>query len=161
MARKIKRKHFIKLSLLGGAAMYLNSCGVGNNKSNKETKVTTDSTPKDTTYIKPSAKIVVPTFKLYKKGDAQYDVVRKGFNTRFDNYPEAIAQCTTTEEAAQAVAYGIQNKLPIRIKSGGHSFEGFSYNNNGLVLDLSLMNNVSWENENLVSVQPGCRLSQL
>lgn len=161
MATQIKRKQFIKLSLLGTAGMYLNSCGVGNNKSNKAAEVTKDSIPKDTTPITPPVKIIEPTFKLYKKGDAQYDVLRKGFNKRIDNYPAAIAKCTTTEEVAQAVAYGIQNKLPINIKSGGHSFEGFSYNNNSLVIDLSLMNNVSWENENLISVQPGCRLSQL
>ena len=161
MSKEIKRKQFIKLSLLGSAGIYLNSCGVGNNKTNKAADVATGSIPKDTTSIKPPVKIIEPTFKLFKNGDAPYDVLRKGFNKRIDNYPAAIAQCTTTEEAAQAVVYGIQNKLPISIKSGGHSFEGFSYNNNSLVIDLSLMNNVTWENENLISVQPGCRLSQL
>jgi len=161
VTKKIKRNHFIKLSLLGTAGIYLNSCGVGNNKSNKETKVTTDSIPKDTTPIKPPVKIVEPTFKLYKKGDVQYDVLRKGFNKRIDSYPEAMAQCTTTEEAAQAVVYGIQNKLPVSIKSGGHSFEGFSYNNSSLVIDLSRMNKVTWEDGNTISVDPGCKLSQL
>ena len=141
--------------------MYLNACGVGNDKSKEETKVTTDSVPKDTAAINPPAKIIEPTFKLYKKGDTQYDVLRKGFNKRIEKFPAAIAQCTSTEEVAQAITYGIENKLPISIKSGGHSFEGFSCNDNSLVIDLSLMNSVSWENENLISVQPGCRLSQL
>lgn len=161
MAKKIKRKQFIKLSLLTGAGLYLNSCGVGNNKSNKTADVKADSLPKDTTPIKPPPKIIEPTFKLYKKGDAQYDILRKGFNKRIDKFPAAIAQCTNAEEAAQAVAYGIQNKLPLSIKSGGHSFEGFSYNDNSLVIDLYSMDKVTWENENTILVEPGCRLSQL
>ncbi|MEO6837940.1 MAG: FAD-binding oxidoreductase [Ginsengibacter sp.] len=161
MAKKIKRKQFLKLSLLGSAGLYLNSCGLGNNKSPKIVEVRKDPILKDTVTAKVPQKIIAPTFELYKKGDAQYEVLRKGFNKRIDKYPAAIAFCTTTEEVAQAVTYGIQNKLPISIKSGGHSFEGFSFNNDGLVINLSSMNKISWENENTINVEPGCRLSQL
>ena len=161
MAKKIKRKQFIKLSLLGGAGLYLNSCGLKNNKSTVIAETKKDSILRDSIPVKVPEKIIEPTFKLYKKGDVQYDILRKGFNKRIDKFPAAIAQCATTEEAAQAVAYGIQNKLPISIKSGGHSFEGFSCNNEGLVINLSSMNKISWENENTINVEPGCTLSQL
>jgi len=161
VAKKIRRKQFIKLSLLSGAGLYLNSCGLGNNKSTTIEGAKKDSILKDSIPVKTPEKISEPTFKLYKKSDTQYDILRKGFNKRIDKFPAAITQCTTTEEAAQAVAYGIQNRLPISIKSGGHSFEGFSCNDGSLVIDLSSMNNVTWENENTVLVEPGCRLSQL
>ena len=159
--KKIKRNEFIKLSLFGGAAVYLSSCGMGNNKTEKIIAVEKDTVLPDS--IPPNAvkKTIQPTFKLYKKGDPKYDLLRKGFNKRIDKYPAAIAFCTSTEEAAQAVTYGIENKLPISIKSGGHSFEGFSCNNDGLVIDLSSMNNVTWESQNTVIIEPGCILSQL
>jgi hypothetical protein len=159
--KKIKRDKFIKLFLFSSAAVYFGSCGIGNNKQQKIASTEKDSIPKDSIPQKPVEKIIQPTFKLYKKGDAEYDTLRKGFNKRINKYPAAIALCKTTEEVAQAVAYGIQNKLPISIKSGGHSFEGFSSNNDGLVIDLSSMNKVTWENENTVIVEPGCILSQL
>ena len=87
--------------------------------------------------------------------------MRAGFNKTIDKYPAAIIVCITTEEVSQAVEYGIQNKLPISIKSGGHCYEGFSCNNDGLVINLSYMKEVTWESENIISVGPGCRLSEL
>jgi FAD binding domain-containing protein/berberine-like enzyme len=159
--KKIKRHEFIKLSLLSSAGVYFDSCGMGNKKQQKIAKEESGTIPKDSILKKPVEKIIQPTFELYKKGDAEYDILRKGFNKRINKYPAAIALCKTTEEAAQAVSYGIQNQLAISIKSGGHSFEGFSCNNDGLVIDLSSMNNVTWDNENTVIVEPGCKLSQL
>jgi hypothetical protein len=159
--KKIKRNQFIKLSLFSSAAVYFNSCGVGNNKSEKIAEAEKDRIHKDSIPQNPDTKKISPTFKLYKKGDEGYDTLRKGFNKRINKYPAGIALCTSAEEASQAVSYGIENKLPISIKSGGHSFEGFSCNNDGLVIDLSTMNRVSWENENTVIIEPGCILSQL
>jgi hypothetical protein len=158
---KIKRDQFIKLSLFSSAAVYVNSCGLGNNKAEKIPGATKDTILKDPIAQDAGTKTIAPTFKLYKKGDEGYDTLRKGFNKRINKYPAVIALCKSQEEVAQAVTFGIDNKLPISIKSGGHSFEGFSCNNDGLVIDLSTMNQVSWENENTVIIEPGCILSQL
>ena len=158
---KIKRDRFIKLSLFSSAAVYVNSCGLGNNKAEKIPRAEKDTILKDLIAQNLSTKTITPTYKLYKKGDEEYETLRKGFNKRINKYPAAIALCKNAEEVAQAVIYGIENKLPISIKSAGHSFEGFSCNNDGLVIDLSSMNNVTWENENTVIIEPGCILSQL
>ncbi len=159
--KKMKRDEFIKRSLLSGAAIYLNSCGSGNNKSGINKIITKDSIVKDTISAKLVQSEVEPTFKLYKKGDEQYDILRKGFNKRIDHFPAAIAECTSEEEVSQAMAYAIKNNLPVSVKSGGHSFEGFSSNDNSLLINLSSMKEIQWENENTISVGPGCRLSQL
>ena len=161
LPKKIKRNEFIKLSLLGGAGIYINACGLGNDKSSTKKMVSKDSVFKDSLPQQPIAASIQPTYKLFKNGDPQYEVLRKGFNKRIEKYPFAIAKCTTTEEVSQAVAFGIKNNLAISIKSGGHSFEGFSSNNDGLVIDLSAMNAIDWENENTISVGPGCKISQL
>lgn len=159
--KKIKRNEFIKLTLLSGAGFYLNSCRSGTNNAIAKKNIPKDSLLKDSLSAKPIEPIKEPTFKLYKKGDTPYEVLRKGFNKRIEKYPFAIAKCTTTEEVSQAVAFGIKNNLAISIKSGGHSFEGFSSNNDGLVIDLSSMNEISWENENTINVGPGCKISHL
>ncbi|MDQ2718548.1 MAG: FAD-dependent oxidoreductase [Bacteroidota bacterium] len=161
MPEKIKRNEFIKFSLFTGAAIYLNACGVGNKKAISENIIAKDTISRDTLLPKSAQSVVAPTFRLYKKGDSQHEILRKGFNKRINKFPVAIAQCTSTEEVSQAIAYGIKNNLAINIKSGGHSFEGFSSNNYGLVINLSLMNRIEWENENIINVEPGCRLSQL
>ena len=97
----------------------------------------------------------------YKKSDAQYDVLRKGFNKRIDKFPQLIAVCLSTEGVAQAVKYAIANKLPIAIKSGGHCMEGFSSNNGGMVINLAQLNKVEWLEEFKIAVGPGCTLSNL
>jgi hypothetical protein len=161
-SKKLKRNEFIRLTLLCGAGLYLNSCGSPNNKTNTQKELSTkDSTIKDTIPAKPIESNVEPAYELYKKGDAQYEALRAGFNKKINKFPAAIIVCGGTEEVAQAVAYGIKNKLPISIKSGGHSFEGFSCNNDGLVINLSSMKGITWENENVISVGPGCKLSEL
>ena len=159
--KKIERKKFIQLSLMSGAAIYLNSCGVNSEKKIEKTNLEKVSVKTDTITQYPIQQVASPTFKLYKKDDAEYEILRKGFNKRIQQFPAAISICNTTEEVAQAVHYAIENKLPISIKSGGHSFEGFSCNNGGLVINLSEMNKVAWDDEETISVGPGCKLSKL
>jgi FAD/FMN-containing dehydrogenase len=159
--RKLKRNEFIRLTLLGTTGFYLSSCGTGNHTPVPPAVAKKDTLIADSLPAKISEPVAAPTFRLHKKGDTAYEVLRKGFNKRIDKYPAAIAECSTTEEVARAVAYGIQNKLAISIKSGGHSFEGFSVNDDGLQIVLSSMNSVAWENENTLSVGPGCTLSGL
>lgn len=159
--KKLKRNEFIRLTLLGSAGIYLNSCGAGNNGANTKNTGTKDSAKSDALPSKTIDANIEPTYKLYKKSDAQYEVLRAGFNKRISKFPAAIIVCISAEEVAQAVAYGIKNKLPVSIKSGGHSFEGFSCNTDGLVINLSSMKEITWENENVISVGPGCKLSEL
>ena len=97
----------------------------------------------------------------YKKSDAPYDLLRKGFNKRIEKFPQIIALCSTKEGVAQAVKYAVANKLPIAIKSGGHCMEGFSSNNGGMVINLSLLNKVEWVEDFVVKVGPGCTLANL
>lgn len=97
----------------------------------------------------------------YKKTDAPYDSLRKGFNKRIDKYPQIIAVCTSTQGVSQAVKYAIENKLAIAIKSGGHCMEGFSCNNGGMVINLSQFNKVEWIEDFKIKVGAGCTLSNL
>ncbi len=97
----------------------------------------------------------------YKKGEVQYETLRKGFNKRIDKFPQVIALCKNTAGVAQAVLYAKQNRLPVAIKSGGHCMEGFSVNDNGMVINLSLLNTINWIDKETITVGPACKLFQL
>lgn len=102
-----------------------------------------------------------PNVDYFKKGEDQYETLRKGFNKRIDKYPQVIALCKNTAGVAEAVKYAVANKLPVAIKSGGHCMEGFSANDNGMVINLSLLNTITWIDKETIAVGPGCKLAAL
>ena len=97
----------------------------------------------------------------YKSGDAEYEILRKGFNKRIDKMPAVIALCKNTNGVAEAVSYAAKNNLPIAVKSGGHCMEGFSCNNGGMVINMSAMKNIEWLNNDTVKLNPGVKLSEI
>ena len=97
----------------------------------------------------------------YKRGDAEYELLRKGFNKRIEKFPLIIALCKNTAGVAEAIQYAQQNNLPVAIKSGGHCMEGFSCNNGGMVINLSLLNTIEWADKETITVGPGCTLQNL
>lgn len=149
-----RRKDFIKVAALGSISLYLEACNFG---SKKPTEVVPDEKQA------PPVKALEPaiTFAMYKQGDAAYDTLRQGFNKRIDRKPKAIALCKNTEDVSSAIKYAAYHKLPVAIKSGGHCMEGFSANDDGLVVNLSELNKVEWLDENTIKVGPGCKLGQL
>ncbi len=101
-------------------------------------------------------KLLTPT-----SSGADYEKYRGGFNRRVSSHPKGIGICTNTEEVAAAVKYARTKSLRVAVRSGGHSFEGFSSNNDGLVVNLSAMNSVEILQGNTVKIEPGCTLSKL
>lgn len=97
----------------------------------------------------------------YKKIDKQYEDFRKGFNKRISKFPAIIAVCKNEKGVAEAVKYAIANKLPITVKSGGHCMEGFSVNEGGMVINLSLMNKIEWIEDKTANIGPACLLKDV
>lgn len=98
---------------------------------------------------------------MITKEDSRYEVLRKGFNKRIDKFPLVIALCTSTEEVSSAIMYAKEKGLEVAIKSGGHSMEGFSSNNGGMVINLSKLNTIELRKDNTVKAGPGCTLVQV
>lgn len=157
--KKIPRKEFIKVAVLGGVGLYLGAC------SSEDTKeVSSSNEGKDTAASKdvsPKPNLVSNNVTYYKKGDEKYEELRPGFNKRIQKYPLIIALCKNTEGVAEAIQYANENNLPVAIKSGGHCFEAFSSNNDGMVINMSEINKVELADDNTVTIGPGCKLSQL
>ena len=97
----------------------------------------------------------------YKKGDAAYEELRKGFNKRINKFPSIIAFCKNEQGVAEAIKLATKNILPVAVKSGGHCMEGFSCNNNGMVINLSALNKVEWLDANTIRVGPACKLADI
>ncbi len=98
---------------------------------------------------------------IIKAGAKGYDELRNGFNKRISHWPTAIALCKSTDDAVASVTYAKNNSLPISIRSGGHSFEGYSSNDGSLVIDFSGLDSAVLQRDGTLIAGPGCRLAKL
>src|SRR5215207_9531301 len=68
--------------------------------------------------------------------DPSYDEARQSFNARFSRFPAAVVVCDNTDDVRNAVRWARQERVSLRARSGGHSYEAFSVVDGGLVVDL-------------------------
>ena len=100
------------------------------------------------------------TGKVYLPDSDGYDEARKIWNGMFDRKPAIIIQCKSTSDVVASVNFARDNKLILAVKGGGHHSAGTSVCDDGVMIDLSLMNKVSVK-ENVVIAQGGCLLSDV
>jgi FAD/FMN-containing dehydrogenase len=79
---------------------------------------------------------------VVRPGDKDYDEARQIWNAAFDKKPALIIRPKTTQDVAKAVSFATSEGLPIAVRGGAHSVAGFSTVDDGVVIDLSLMNSV-------------------
>lgn len=161
MEKKYERREIIKLMGLSGFSLLLPGCSFNNGDKKKAIELNGDqgSTP-----IKPPKSFDYfnsENVLYFKKGDDFYAQNNVSFNLRIQQKPQVIALCKNTEGVMEAVNYSIENRLQINVKSGGHSFEGFSSNNGGMQINLSLMNKIEWLENDEIMAQPACLLKDL
>jgi FAD/FMN-containing dehydrogenase len=80
--------------------------------------------------------------RVVEAGAPDYDDARALYNGMIDKHPAAIAYCVDEGDVAAAVSYGREHGLPIAIRSGGHNGGGLGSVDDGLVVDLSQMNEI-------------------
>src|SRR5262245_6287414 len=66
-----------------------------------------------------------------------YDEARQLWDRIFVSYPLVIVYCQNADDVRNAVAWSRQNGVKIRARSGGHSLEGWSSIDGGVVVDVS------------------------
>ncbi|MGH9225211.1 MAG: FAD-binding oxidoreductase [Acidimicrobiales bacterium] len=74
---------------------------------------------------------------LLRLDDPSYDAARAVWNGAIDCRPAAIARCAGTADVLHAVNVARSAGLTVAVRSGGHSFAGYSTCEGGLVIDLS------------------------
>lgn len=72
----------------------------------------------------------------------EYAAARLDNNRRFDKFPRYIDFCLSAEDVANAVLWSRAHGLPLRARSGRHSYEAYSILNGGVVIDVSPLHGV-------------------
>ena len=94
--------------------------------------------------------------------DEGYDAQRTIWNGAFDRHPAAIVRCAGVADVIAAVKLGRSSGLPVAVRSGGHSFPGFSVADDALLIDLSPLKGVRVDPERRTArVQAGVLLGEL
>ncbi len=87
-----------------------------------------------------AAAIRGPVFYRGRKGFAAAAQV---YNERFDSVlPTAVARPLDANDVQAAVRWLVSHGMPLRARSGGHSYAGYSTLSNGVALDLRTLRNV-------------------
>jgi hypothetical protein len=95
-------------------------------------------------------------------GDNSYDETRKIWNGMFDKKPGVIVQCLNPSDVAASVNFARENKMLVAIKGGGHNSAGTASCDDGMMIDLSLMQHVEVDpNNNTAKAQGGCLLGEV
>jgi len=94
--------------------------------------------------------------------DAGFAAARSLYNGGIQTMPKLIARCGTEAGVQQAVKRAIEQNSPIAIKSGGHCFEGYSLNDDGLVIEISALNHLQLDPKtNILTAGAGCKLADV
>lgn len=80
-------------------------------------------------------------------GDPGYDDARRVWNAAIDARPAVIARCRTARDVAAAVQMAAQQGLDVAVRGGAHSVSGQCVVDDGLMIDLSLIDGVSVDPE--------------
>ncbi|MFF2096520.1 FAD-binding oxidoreductase [Streptomyces sp. NPDC058202] len=83
------------------------------------------------------------TGEVLTPDDPGYDDARTVFNAMIDRRPAVIARCADAADVTHSVRFAREVGLPIAVRGGGHSVSGMSLNDDGLVIDLGPMREVT------------------
>ena len=80
--------------------------------------------------------------ELIRPDHPAYNERRAIWNASIDRHPALIARCRSVRDVVTALRFARRTELTTAVRGGGHSFPGHSSCDDGLVIDLSLMNEV-------------------
>lgn len=83
-----------------------------------------------------TGQVVVP-------GDPAYDEARTVWNGGIDRRPAVIVRCASAHDVSSAIGFARAHDLEIAVRGGAHSTGGKSVVDDGLMIDLSPMHDVS------------------
>lgn len=94
--------------------------------------------------------------------DQTYESARRIWNAKFDRHPGLIVRCADQADVKRAVDFARAEDLLVAVRSGGHSWAGYSTCDGGVVIDLSGMKQFDVDRgKQVVRAQPGLLGSEL
>ena len=99
--------------------------------------------------------------QLVTPTDAEYDQARRVWNGTVDKRPAAIAYCSNTADVITAVNFARLHAIPVSVRAGGHNVAGSCVCEDGLVIDVSRMKEISIDrSERTARVEAGLTLGE-
>ncbi len=98
---------------------------------------------------------------LVRPEDTEYGTARQLYNTRFDSLkPAAVAYVAGDDDIKECLAFARTHGTPVSIRSGGHSYAGWSSGDGRLVIDISRLGSLESAGSDGV-VGAGARLADV
>jgi FAD/FMN-containing dehydrogenase len=89
--------------------------------------------------------------------DAAYGQARKVYNGMIDRKPRVVVRCADVADVRATVDFARDNGLDLSVRGGAHSVPGFGTNDDGAVIDLSLMKGIQVDpTAQTVRAEGGC-----
>ncbi len=151
------RRRFLRLAGMAGASVFA-ACATPPTSASP----TPTAAPIETASPSPTATLTgrVPDWsalartlkgELIRPSDPTYDARRVLYNTRFDAiHPDAIARCVSVDDVRVCVAFAASTGIPLALRSGGHSYGGWS-TGRGLVIDTGPLNAIDVRADRVVA----------
>jgi len=99
---------------------------------------------------------------LLLPGDEGYNGARSIWNGKIDRKPSAIVRCRGAADVIASVKFARKQNMLLSVKGGGHHVSGHAVCEDGLMIDLSLMNGIRIDPEAKTAwVGPGARVRDL
>ena len=156
------RRELLKLLALGGVSLYLPSCWNSSSSSAGKAEKQTDVPLKEVASEEILEKTIEERNVLFLTEKDQAFASRKiGFNLEHSKTPKIIALPKNTKGVQEAMKVAIAEELKVAVRSGGHSFEGFSSIDGGMQIHMGLMNNLTLNSNNELVAEPGAVLKEL
>ncbi|MCD7035350.1 FAD-dependent oxidoreductase [Metabacillus sp. GX 13764] len=91
-----------------------------------------------------------------------YNSARQEWNRAINKFPLVIVYCESKQDVINAVLWAQKHKVSIRIRSGGHHYEGYSTGNFVLVIDISRLNALKLDkSRNILQMEAGAKNTEV
>ena len=160
-SKMYSKRAFLKILGLGLVFLPVAGCFEYSNEKKKTTQKDDKKDPTGDDIKDDGIKVTDADVLLLTRNDSAYMAFNEAFNKRIHHLPKYIAVCRTEKGVQYAIQKAKAEGLKVAVKSGGHSFEGFSSNDGGMVINVSQMKQIKWLSDDEVEVQPGCLLQDI
>ncbi len=142
------RRTFLRTSLAATTAILADVSGIVGNETPIISKSSSDVSVDGVKFLTPEA--------------PEYATARKVYNAGILTQPKVIACCTSEAGVQHALERAKAENWPVAIKAGGHSFEGFCLNEDGLVVNVSALRQMQLDSKTgILTAGAGCRLEEV